>query len=312
MSPFKPERPEISILVLSWNTRALTLSCLDSLSRHSPRCPFEVLVVDNASEDGSADEIAIQRPEVRLIREDENTGYAAGNNKLARLARGDYLCLLNSDTEVRPGSLDSLRDFLAERPDYACAAPRLVGPDGTVQKACMRFPTIATALVYDMWYRRLPLLRRIEDRYYMRDFDHLHDQDVEQPPGTCLMIRRDVWRELGGMDERLWLFFNDVDLCRRVRDRGFRVRYLAGPEVLHHGGESTGLFGSMVEEWARNRLEYYRKHYGRPGHALLRIMIRLRAWQEWWSLGRRHHNPVHRRDARAELKRVVGKVLAGR
>ena len=117
------DRPTLSIVILSWNTKALTLACLRALSAETPRHSREVIVVDNGSVDGSADAIAATFPEVNLVRNTENRLYAEGNNQGADLARGTYLCLLNSDTEVRPGAIDRLVDFLAEHPEYGAVSP---------------------------------------------------------------------------------------------------------------------------------------------------------------------------------------------
>jgi len=308
VSDKKSDSPVVSILVLSWNTRELTLACLESLENVA--IAHEVLVLDNASEDGSADAIADRFPDVELVRESHNQGYAIGNNRLAAKASGRYLCLLNSDTEVPAGALERLAAFLDSEPEYAAVAPELVGPDGVIQHSCKRFPGLGVALVYDMPWRGWPLLKRIDDRYFYRDFDHASDRDVDQPPGACFMIRRNLWEELGGFDESLWLFYNDVDLCLRLRRTGARIRYLADVAILHHEGASTTRFSDMVQVWARNRLAYYGKHHGRFGRRLVRVMLRLRGWHEWWCLGRRHQDPKHRKDARAELRRVMREVLA--
>ena len=300
----------VSVLVLSFNTRDLTLACLGALAAESPKHAREILVLDNASTDGSADAIAERFPGVRLVRGAENLGYAQGNNRLAAEARGRYLCLLGSDTEPRAGAIDALVDYLDESPSYAAAAPRLENPDGSLQKACMRWPTLAVALIYDMKWRRWPVLGRIDDRYYYRDFDHEHDRDVDQPPGTCFVVRRSVWEGFSGMDPQLWLYFNDVDFCKRTWEHGHRIRYLSGPRVTHHLGASTRTFGPALERWAKDRIAYYHKHYGWVGRATIRVMLRLRAWQEWWDLGRRHADPKHRRDARADLKRTLRRVLS--
>src|SRR5690606_30945369 len=138
-------------------------------------------------------------------RNAENRGYSAGNNQGAALARGRFLCLLNSDTEVRPGALDRLVDFLESEPDYGMAAPRLVHPDGSVQRACMAFPGLLTAWCYDTVWGRFWPGRLVDDRYHMRAFDHLHSRDVDQPPGACCVLRTSEYRALGGLDEDLWL-----------------------------------------------------------------------------------------------------------
>ncbi|HMQ21290.1 MAG TPA: glycosyltransferase family 2 protein [Planctomycetota bacterium] len=319
--------PELTVQVLSWNTQRLTSEALDALDRDAPSFAREVLVLDNGSEDGTLDMLRA-RSGLRVLRSEENLGYARGHNLLAREARGDFLCLLGSDTRVRPGTLDALVRFLLDHEDYGAAAPCLVDVRGValrgddvrgdevsggadrVQTACMRFPTLRTALVYDMFWRTWPLLRRFDAAYHYRDFDHLHDQDVEQPPGTCLVLRRSLFAELGGFDEELWLFFNDVDLCKRIHDRGLRIRYLSHVSVEHHEGASTKAFGRRLVYWVQNRVAYYRKHHGRLGAGFVRLMTRLRAWQEWVAIGRRLDRKEDRRSARAEVKRIVREALS--
>lgn len=301
--------PVLSVVVLSWNTKDLTLACLGALFGETPRHAREVIVVDNGSADGSADAIAARYPEVRLVRNPDNRLYAAGNNQGAALASGEFVCTLNSDTEVREGALDRLVDFLRAHPDHGAVAPRLSDPDGTVQRACQRFPTLATALCFDSWWGSFWPGSKVVDRYLMRDFDHLTSRDVEQPPGACCMLRTAEWRALGGFDEELALFYNDVDLCRRLHANGRRIRYEANAEVMHHRGASTRNFAKMLVIWHKNRLAYYRKHYGRLGALWVRVCVRLRIWEEWWKIGRRNRGDRgrcraerdHLRQARREL-----------
>jgi GT2 family glycosyltransferase len=305
-------RPELSVVVLSWNTRELTLACLSALFGETPRHQREVIVVDNGSEDGSADAIEAGFPSVRVVRNDVNRGYSGGNNQGAAVAGGRFLCLLNSDTEVRPGALDKLVDWLIEHRDYGMASPRLVHPDGRVQRACMSFPGLLTALCYDTVFGRFPPGKWVEDHYRMRHFDHLESRDVDQPPGACQVIDRGEYLALGGLDEDLWLFFNDVDLCRRLWKRGRRVRYVADAEVMHHEGASTRGFRKFVVIWHRNRIAYYRKHYGPLVVPYLRAIVRLRALQEWLSIGRRQLDPGARQAERDHLRGAVREILTGR
>ncbi|MCC6673216.1 MAG: glycosyltransferase family 2 protein [Planctomycetes bacterium] len=302
--------PELSVVVLSWNTKDLTLACLRALAAERPRHAREVVVVDNGSSDGSADAIAAAFPDVVLLRNAANAGYAEGNNQGARAARGAYLCLLNSDTEVRPGALDRLVGFLAAAPAYGAVAPRLVNPDGTVQRACMRFPGLATALCFDTLFGRHWPGSIVERRYFMRDFDHLHSRDVDQPPGACMVMRRDEYLAMGGLDPELFLFFNDVDLARRLWRAGRRIRYLAEAEVVHHGGASTKGFARFVVVWHRNRLAYYRKHYGALAMPYLRAITRWRALEEKWRAGRRHAGDAKAlADERAFIDQCLREIL---
>ncbi len=303
--------PDLSVVVLSWNTRELTLACLRALFAESPRHAREVIVVDNGSEDGSADAIELAFPAVRLARNAENRGYSGGNNQGARLATGRHLCLLNSDTEVRPGALDTLVDWLVEHPDYGMAAPKLVHPDGRVQRACMSFPGLLTALCFDTFWGRFPPGKWVDDHYRMRHFDHLTSRDVDQPPGACQVMLREEYLQLGGLDEELWLFFNDVDLCRQLQQRGRRVRYVADAEVMHHEGASTRGFRKFVVIWHRNRIAYYRKHYGRWVVPYLHAIVRMRAIEEWVRIGHRQQDVGARRAERDDLRGAVREILTG-
>lgn len=267
------EEVKLSIVVVTWNTLELTRACLDALGRDPATSTREIVLVDNGSEDGTADVIAHERPEVRLIRNSENLLYAAANNQGARAARGRYLCLLGSDTEVRPGAIDQLVRFLDANPEYAAASPKLLHFDGRVQRACSRFPGLGSLLAHSTSLGRVPPGSWITSRTRMSDFDHEHSRDVEQPPTSCFVIRTADFLSLGGFDPRLSLYFNDVDLCRRLWMRGRKIRFVAEAEVHHHEGASTGRARSTERNvlWYRNCEAYFRKHHGPLGG--------------WWSRG---------------------------
>ena len=257
-----PSAPDLSVVILNWNTADLVVACLRALQQNPYHGDHEILVVDNASEDDSAARVAAGFPAVRLIRNAENLGYSAGNNVGLRAARGRFLLLLNSDTEVGPGALDRLVGFLQATPGVGAVTCRLVNPDGSLQASCMRFPTLTTALVFDTFLARLPFGRRHLDHYFMRDFDHAEAREVDQIPGTCTCLPREVLDRVGLLDETLWLFFNDVDLCKRIRDAGHAIHFLPDVEVLHHYGASTSRFVHFAVQWHLNRVAYYRKHFG--------------------------------------------------
>ncbi|MBN2492114.1 MAG: glycosyltransferase [Planctomycetes bacterium] len=277
-----PPTAELSVVILNWNTADLLLACLRALARHSFAGSHEILVVDNGSSDGSADRVAAEFPGVRLVRNAANLGYSAGNNVGLRLARGRHILLLNSDTEVGPGALDRLVAFLDRHPRAGAVSCRLTHPDGSLQPSCMRFPTLATALVFDTFLGRLPAGRRHLDRYFMRDFDHAAEREVDQVPGTCTCVPRAVLREVGLLDERLWLFFNDVDLCRRIRATGRTVHFLPDVSILHHHGASTARFVYFAVEWHLNRVAYYRKHFGRASVLITKPVALYVALRQMW------------------------------
>jgi GT2 family glycosyltransferase len=254
----------MGVVIPSWNTWDLTRTCLETLRACEPG-PARIVVVDNGSADGSPERIAAEFPEVELIRNPENRGFAiACNQGLARVTE-DYAFLLNTDTEVAPDALVRLADFLEGHPKHAAVAPKLVHADGSTQRTCMAFPRRRTA-----WWFGTPLEKRWPEsrelrRYFLRAWDHEDSRDVDQPPAAAFLVRTSVLAELGPFDESLWLYFNDVDLSRRLASAGWKTHYLAEAKVVHHVGESTRRFGSVAGQWHKNRLTYYRKHFGWSG-----------------------------------------------
>jgi len=267
--------PEISVVVLSWNTADLLVACLRSLDADDQSGVLEVIVVDNASADGSADRVAAEFPGVRLIRNEENLLYAEGNNIGARAATGEYLCLLNSDTEVTPGALGVLRDFLRDRPRYAMVGPKLLNRDGSLQKACRRLPRLREQVWQWSWFRNTRWARRANQYAAMTDFDHLTSRDVEQPLGACVMLCHQEYLSMEGLDPQLSLFFDDVDFSLRLKEKNRGIYYLVDAVVMHHHGASTKQlreeFGNVL--WNRNRLAFVRKHHGWLAGCLIRGMF---------------------------------------
>lgn len=263
---------QVSVVVLSWNTRELTLTCLRYVLA-SDSVPGELIVIDNASEDGSADAIAEEFPKVVLQRNERNEGFAIGCNQGMALATLPYVLLLNSDTEVAPDAIERMARFLADNRAYGAVAAHLIHPDGGTQRTCNRFPGLRTALFFgtpfERWFPESKELRR----YFMRDWDHESSRDVDQPPAAVLMVKREALDRVGVFDEALWLFYNDVDLSKRLWADGWKTHYLAEARVVHHVGASTKKFGSFVPEYQKNRLHYYRKHHGRLGGLWLKACV---------------------------------------
>ncbi|MEW6071441.1 MAG: glycosyltransferase family 2 protein [Planctomycetota bacterium] len=253
---------ELSIVIPSWNTRELLATCLERLAA-ADKPPSEVIVVDNGSADGSAAMVAARHPGAILVRNARNEGFARGCNQGLRLARGRLALLLNTDTEVAPDAIRRLVLFLAAHPEHGAVAPRLVHAGGHTQRTVMAFPNLRSVLFFgtplERWFPR----SRELVRYFMRDWDQETSRDVDQPPAACLLVRREVFEAIGLLDEKLWLFFNDVDFSRRMAQAGWRTHYLADAVVVHHVGASTAQFARFVFEYQKNRLFYYRKHHGR-------------------------------------------------
>ena len=254
--------PALSICIVSWNTRELRDACLVSIRTIPDEVTREVIVVDNASGDGTAEMVLADHPEVTLIANADNRGYAAGNNQAIEAARGEMILLLNPDIVVLEGALDTLVRFLEDHAEAAAVAPRLVLPDGSVQASCRSFPTPDVVLYEALGLSRLfPRSRRF-GKYRMTWWDYDDERPVDQPMASAFLVRRSVLEEIGLMDEQFPIFFNDVDLCERSWDTGREVWYTPHASMVHVGGASTGqVRRRMLIESHRSFVRFYRKHY---------------------------------------------------
>lgn len=255
-------QPDISVVIPSWNTLELTRDCLRSLLHQDQGCTLQVIVVDNGSHDGSADMVAREFPQVLLIRNERNEYFSKACNQGASVAKGRYICYLNSDTIVTPQALRRMMEFLETHPAYGAVAPRLDNPDGSVQPICRRFPKLIEVAIDQFGFERFEFARRYRDHASMKDFDHLSSADVEQPPGACLLMRRSDVDAIGGFDESMPLFYSDVDLCLRIWRSGRPIRFLAEARIFHVGSASIVRHPLWRAEFMRNQVRYFRKHGG--------------------------------------------------
>jgi GT2 family glycosyltransferase len=256
--------PRVSIVIVSWNTRELLRACLRSTREAAADLAggVEVVVIDNASHDGSADMVRDQFPEVDLVRNASNVGFAAATNQGIRQTRGRDVLLLNPDTEGKAGFLSVLVSFLDAHPDAGAVGPRVWGSQGEHQVSCYPLPTLGR----ELW--RLFHLDRLWPRgtYPPSLFEAQTPQPVESLLGACLLVRGEALEEAGLLDERFFIYTEEIDLCRRLQDRGWRLYWIPGSEIVHHGGASTTQVGRpMFLELYRSKVQYFRKHFGRRG-----------------------------------------------
>ncbi|HWP85561.1 MAG TPA: glycosyltransferase family 2 protein [Terriglobia bacterium] len=261
----------ISALIVTCNSERCIGPCLESLRRQAPEA--EMVVVDNGSRDGTV-EAARRVPGVKLIVSESNLGFAGAVNRAARESSGEALLLLNPDTLCRT-SLAPLEEALQGSENVAAVAPQLVDSAGVFQRgfAIRRLPTRAALLCEILLLNRLFPNNPVNRRYRCLDFDPETAAEVEQPAGACLLVRRSSFEQCGGLDERFYpLWFEDVDLCRRLRARGGIIRYEPRVVVEHAGAHSLEgvTFSEKQVYWYRNLLYYVRKNYGRGTEALVR------------------------------------------
>lgn len=233
--------PTLSVIIVAWNIRELLLPCLEALYERAGGVFFEVLVVDNASSDGTADAIRRQFPDVVVIENHENVGFPKANNQALRLARGRYILFLNPDTEVGPGTIEACVSELERDPGIGVVGCRLDLPDGRIQYDCARNPYLLRHLAAELlWLHTLFPRSRVFAHHLIGNWDHRDTRDVEAICGAFMMVRRSVAEALGGLPDELFMYHEDTAFCLRVRRAGWRIRYLADVWTKHHFQQSTG------------------------------------------------------------------------
>lgn len=256
-------RPVVSAIVVSYNTRRMTLDCLRALHADLADLPAEVWVVDNASTDGSVEDIRAEFPNVRLIANEQNLGFGAANNQAMKLARGEFLLLLNSDAFPVEGATRAMVDYLRRRTEVGVVGPKLLNLDGSMQRSCYRFPSPGQAWRENLWISIL-FANHPSLGDYQR-WKHDHACDVEWVIGACLLARREVFERAGGFDERFFMYAEETDWQRRVRADGWRIAFFPGAQVTHLGGASGGGRSKISRHAVRSLDLYVEKHHGRIG-----------------------------------------------
>jgi GT2 family glycosyltransferase len=258
---------KLSVVIVTWNSAADIDACIDSINFGSE---FEVIVVDNASTDATV-RLLRQHHHLSLVENSSNLGYAHANNQGIKLTTGEYVLLLNPDTRVELGTLDALCSYLDGHPAVGAVAPRLINPDGTTQFSIRSFPTAASLFWELIGLACLFPKSRVFGRWKMKYFDYDRTTEIEQPMASCLMLRRTALASLAPnsslltanfpMDEQFPIFFNDVDLSKRMADAGWKTVYVADAKLVHrHGASTRQVRTRMIRESHRSAFRYLRKH----------------------------------------------------
>jgi GT2 family glycosyltransferase len=252
---------EVSMVIVTYNSRSVIGACLESLHAHTAGVSYEVIVVDNASPDGTADVVERDHPWARVIRRRTNGGLSAAINDGVAAASGRFVMQLNPDVRLDSDVLAPLARYLTDHPDAGIVAPKLLNDDGSLQLSCRSFPGYSTALFnrYSVLTKLMPGNRYSRD-YLMADYDHTSERDVDWVSGAALMFPRAVFDRLGGWDAGFFMFNEDVDFCRRAHDAGYRVVYHPSSALYHSIGASESTSSRLVIERHRSMWRYYRKH----------------------------------------------------
>ncbi len=264
----------ISVVIVSYNTRDILRNCLQALFEHSKGIDMEVFVVDNNSQDGSADMVKNEYPTVLLMANNQNLGFAAANNQAFPLAKGNYIVLLNPDAYIRPLSIQNSIAFMDKTPDCGLCGGKIISPAGQLEPSARRFPSALSKLLALSGLRGKFPQSAILNYYEFGTFAHDRPQEVDWVPGTFTIVRKKMLDEIGAFDERFYIYYEETDLCMRAKMAGWTIYFIPDAEVTHIGGASSKtrkdksienksaqvLIFRMRSEWL-----YYRKNKGVTG-----------------------------------------------
>lgn len=242
----------VSAVMLNYNNKYFPKMCVEALGRAKMDFDYEIIAVDNASTDPISLgylEKAAKEGLVRLVKSPKNLGFGGGNNLGAAQAKGKYVLILNPDIFVEEDSLQKMVDYMEKHPAVGILGPQLVYPDGTVQDSCRRHMNFVDLVIKRTFLKKLPVLKKRVEKYTMEDFDHSKVSEVDLLVGACFIIPRDLYEEIGGFDERYFLFMEDFDLCREIAKRGRKVVYFPKTWVTHNHKRLSG--GSVFKLLSR-------------------------------------------------------------
>jgi GT2 family glycosyltransferase len=272
LNPPSANRVDVSVIIVTRNTCALTRNAVQSVLDSHDSPTMEIFVVDNGSTDDTASVLPREFPQIQVIRPGKNLGFAGACNLAAKQASGEFLLLLNSDARPVPEALARAVAWMRGRPDCAVAGAQLLNADGSRQNSIANFPTLATELL------NKSLLRRLQpEKFPGKEHNFREPVEVETVVGAFLLIRKEAWDALGGLDERYFFFFEETDFCLRARRNQFRVFHLPDVHVWHGQGQTARQVSvdARIEYW-RSRYAYFAKNHRRPARLVLAAGLWLR------------------------------------
>lgn len=266
---------DLSIIVLNYKTRDLTLACLQSVFSSATSYIYEVLLIDNASNDGIIPAATEQYPQVVCIANTNNVGFSKANNQGIRIAKGRYVLLLNSDTIVQPDTFDVMLRFMDENPNVGASGCKIVLPDGSLDKACKRgFPTPSASFYYAFGFSKLfPKIPRF-NQYQLGYLSPDDEYPIDSLVGAFMLIRREAIKQVGMLDEEFFMYGEDIDLCYRIKEAGWVNYYYPRTQIVHHKGASSRRKPfKIIYEFHRAMILFHNKHYRKKYSWLTNAMV---------------------------------------
>ncbi len=266
---------DLSIIIVNWQTKNLLKKCLESIFRYGKNVDYELIIIDNNSTDSSKEFLlGFTHDKSSVILNNQNNGFAKAVNQGIRLANGRYILLLNPDIEIKENTLRKMIDFMEENPKVGIVGGKILNPDGSIQLSVRKFPDLISQIfvllkLHHFFKNFLPI-----KRYFALDFDYRKTQEVEQVMGSFFMIRKKVIDEVGQFDENFFLWFEEVDFCKRVKNKGWQIFYYPETEVIHQKAGSFSQVSPFKNQWQFNKslLYYFKKNHSFLSYLILLII----------------------------------------
>lgn len=273
---------DLSIIIVSWNVKNLLKKCLQSIYDQTTGLDFEIIVIDNASADGSAQMVLEKFPRVDLIASTENLGFAKANNLGLEQAQGNFVCFMNPDMELVENSFKTMHDLMVNNKKTGLATCQLVYPDLERQNNIKNNPGLCDQVLILLKLHHL-IKPGCLKRYLAKDFDYFKEQKVEQIMGAFVFADDDFFRQIGGWDTDYWLWWEDVDLCKRVQDAGYDIIYTPKTKIIHHEGKSFAQQASLAKQKRFNRgmCIYFKKHHNILSYLIISLLSPISLFLAW-------------------------------
>lgn len=272
------DTPDLTISIVNSNNRAMLERCLRSIQASRHAVTYELIVVDNASTDGSVEMLRREFPQVLVLENKERKGFSANHNRALERGTGRYVLILNDDTEIEPDCFERMVAFMDAHPEAGACGAKLLNPDGSLQRTANRFPTLTfgifEALGLDGRFPNNPVQRHS----VYAEWDRASTREVDAVSGAALLVRREAMAQAGPLDPNYFLYSEEVDWCYRLHKHGWKIYYVADARVIHYGGQSTAARApkKFHDIYWDSFLYYYKKHFGTPAYLLVRALLAMR------------------------------------
>lgn len=275
----------VSIIIVNYNTPDLTTACLNSIIEHCQSQSYEIILVDNGSQDDSVNKLRKKFSEITIIANPQNVGFAKANNQALRIATGSYLWLLNSDTTINQDTLPTLLSAFKKYPHLAVVSPKVLLPSGQIDPACRRlFPTIWNSFTYLSGLSKLFPKSKLFSRYHLTYLDENQETKVDAVSGACMLLSRKPLEKVGYLDQQFFMYGEDIDWCYRFKQHGFDILYYPKSTIIHYkSASSQGRKNpKIIYEFHRAMWLFYKKHYASKHWYFTNLLMKMSIWSHYY------------------------------